>query len=490
MNEDIKVRNRSLILSSIYNFIKTFFNLLFPIITFSYSSRVLGVEGVGKVNFAKSFMSYFTMIAMLGVNYYGTREAAKIRDRQEELNKFAHEMMIINMFSSLCSYILLLMTMNFVPKLDNYRELLWVNSFSIIFTGMGMEWLYQAVEEYRYIALRTILFQGVALCLMFCFVKGREDIVAYAVICVMASYGSYIVNFFHSRRYVSFRKTTNKVEIRKHLKPIFILFAMAVSIELYTVLDSTMLGFLKGDSAVGLYSAGIKVNKITNSLITSIGVVLLPRLSYYIEKKEIEKMNSLSKVVYQFVFLLSIPAAIGLFTLSDEIIYLFSGKEFFKASYTMKLLSPIVIVIPFSIITNLQIFIPMRKEKLILFSTCVGAITNFCCNFFLIPRLAENGAAIATVLAESAVTGVCLFNIRRFLDVKKIFYQYYQYWIAAFPILFIGYLVKLLLSNYILRICVMVTISAFSYFIILVIMRNSCLFEVLKIIKEKMKRRG
>lgn len=480
-------KNKSLIVSSFYNFTKTLFNLIFPIITFSYSSRVLGVEGVGKVNFAKSFTTYFTMIAMLGVNYYGTREAAKIRDKKERLNQFAHEMLLINILSTLCSYLLLLGTMNMIPRLQNYMELLVINGVSVFLTGLGMEWLYQALEEYRYITVRTILFQGIALCLMFVFVRSREDTAAYAIICILASHGSYVVNFWHSRKYISFQRTEKKVQIRQHLKPILILFAMAVSIELYTVLDSTMLGFLKGDEAVGLYSAGIKINKITNSLITSIGVVLLPRLSYYIGRKEMDKLNALSRTVYQFIFMMSVPAATGLFILSDDIVLLFSGKEFIAASYTMKLLTPIVVVIPFSIITNIQILIPMGKEKLILLSTCVGAAVNFCCNCLLIPLYAENGAAVATVLAESAVSAVCFMNIRKLFDVKRIFHQYYQYWIATCSILVIGYVVKIYVVNHIMRICAIVVLSVVTYFIILTKMRNDCLVEVFTIVKRRVK---
>lgn len=477
--------SKSFLSNSLFNFAKTACNVLFPVITFSYAAKVLGVEGVGKVNFAKSFMMYFTMIAMLGMNYYGTREAAKIRDHKNDLHKFVYEMLIINSISTVCSYLLLVFVIFFVHELHNYILLLMINSIAILLTGMGLEWLYQALEEYQYIAIRSIIFQMVAFLLMLIFVRKEEDVIAYAAICVFASYGAYLLNFFHGRKYINLRQKPKDLEVKKHLKPIFLLFAMALSIELYTVLDSTMLGFIKGDNAVGLYSAAIKINKIANTLITSIGVVLLPRLSYYIEQKEFEKLKEKSITIYHFVFMLSVPAAVGLYVLGDEIILLFSGTAFQEAAVTMKMLTPIVIVIPFSIVTNLQLFIPMKKEKLILMSTCTGAITNFVFNYLLIPFFSQNGAAVATVLAETVVSIVCLINIKKIFDISKIFYKYYQFWIAAIPILIIGHLFKAIVSNSITRVIGVALASIIVYFGLLGMMKNLCVAKFIKVLKQK-----
>ncbi len=477
--------SNSLFANALLSFVKTACNVLFPIITFSYASRILGVEGIGRVNFTKSFTMYFTMIAMLGMNYYGTREAAKIRERKNDLCKFVYEMLVINAISTTCAYFLLFFAMVFVHELHSYIPLLLINSISILFAGMGLEWLYQALEEYRYIAIRSVVIQIVALLLMVIFVKDKEDVAVYAVICVIASYGSYLFNFIHSRKFINLGPRPQIIEIKKHIRPILLLFSMTLSIELYTVLDSTMLGLIKDDNAVGLYSSAIKINKIVNTLITSIGVVLLPRLSYYIGLKELKKLEEVSILVYQLIFMLSTPAALGLYVLSDEIILLFSGVAFQEAVVTMKILIPIVIVIPFSVITNLQLFVPMKKEKLIIKSTCAGAITNFIFNCLLIPLFSENGAAIATVLAETVVSIICLINLKKFFDLKKIFYEYYQFWCAVIPIYIIGYLFKVVISNYIIRIIGVMFVSTIVYFGLLWIMKNTCIINFTKMLNQK-----
>ena len=140
-------REKSILISFIYNFFRTVSSIAFPIITFSYASRILGAEGIGKVNFAKSVISYFSMFAAMGMNYYGTREAAKVRDNKKSLSKFVHEMLLINGCTTILSYVGLVFAIAYVAKLKDYSVLLIINSFSILMMGMGMDWLYQALEE-------------------------------------------------------------------------------------------------------------------------------------------------------------------------------------------------------------------------------------------------------------------------------------------------------------------------------------------------------
>ncbi|MCI5934038.1 MAG: oligosaccharide flippase family protein [Lachnospiraceae bacterium] len=227
---------QSLLKNYVYNFIKTFCGIVFPILTFAYTSRVLGVDGLGKIIFSQSFITYFSMIAMLGINQYGTREAAKVRDDKRALSKFVHEILFINFITTLVAYIFLAIAIFFVKKLQDYETLLWINSFSIAMLGLGMEWLYQAVEEYGYIAKRAVLFQIIALAAMFLFVHDRDDVVVYAIISVFSASGSYILNFFNARKYIDFTPIGG-YELKKHLASMLWLFARECKLFCVNLLD-------------------------------------------------------------------------------------------------------------------------------------------------------------------------------------------------------------------------------------------------------------
>jgi len=450
------------------NLIKTASALLFPLITFTYASRVLMADGIGKVNFSESIAAYFCLLAGLGIRNYGIREAAKLRDSKENLSRFAHEMLIINLISTFIAYILFFILIFNIDKFDNYIGLLLIHGLTIGLTSLGMEWLFNALEEYKFITTRTILFQIIAIILMLIFVKDKGDFKIYALLMVFATSGSFILNFIHSWHYISLKPFTD-YQFRRHFKPILILFAMVVSINLYTSLDSTMLGFISGDKSVGLYSAGVRINKWASLLIMSFGVVVMPRMSYYLSIKNHDGFENLVKNAFRFIFNFSTLIFTLMFLLSDELIYIFSGEDFISAGLTMRILTPILIVIPISVLINNQIFISMGKEKLILMATFTGAFVNLICNSILIPFLAENGAAIGTVIAETAVMFVCINNARKNIDInfKPIAKEYIYNILACLQIIPFALITKYFIKNPVIIVLLVIIFgSAVQYFIL------------------------
>ena len=192
---------KSLKTNAFLNTLKTVLTLFFPLITFPYSSRVLGPENIGKVNFAQSVVSYFAIIASLGISTYATREAAKVRDDREKLSQISSEIFIINLISTVIAYVLLVASLIFVRKFDDYRLLIIICSTLIVFTTVGMGWLYQAVEDYLYITVRSLAFQIISVILLFTLVKSKDDYLWYASINIISNVGANILNFIHARKY-------------------------------------------------------------------------------------------------------------------------------------------------------------------------------------------------------------------------------------------------------------------------------------------------
>ncbi len=422
------MKQRSLRINAVLNLIKTLMGVLFPLITFPYASRVLLPEGIGRVNFAVSVISYFGLFASLGINSYGVREAAKIRDSRENLSKFAKEIFTINMVSTAAAYSMLAVSILFVPKLQEYRTLLIVCSATILFTTLGMEWLYTAVEDFSYITIRSIIFQVVSLALLFLFVRTSEDIVRYAAISVVSSAGSNIFNFIHAKKYISLGKTRIKPgSLKKHIRPVMILFAMVVTSSIYTILDTGMLGFMTSDYQVGIYTAATKINRIVLNLVVSIGAVLLPRLSYYCGMNDRKKFLELAYKSLDLLMLLAVPAAIGLSVLAEPVILTLSGRQYLDAVPVMRIINPIIVVVGMSNFIGVQIFMPLGKEKWTLYSDIAGACINIALNALLIPPLGALGAAAASVCAELTVTGTQLYLVRNYLSLGTVFGKIVKY---------------------------------------------------------------
>ena len=347
----------------------------------------------------------------LGVPTYGIRAAAKVRDDQEKLNRTTQEILIIHLFMMVIVSIVYIMAILFVPRFQSDRTLFLVVGISILLDPLGVNWLYQGLEQYGYIAKRSIFLKFIGVILMFMFIHSPDDYVFYGVTSILASAGSNVLNFINLRKYISLKPVGN-YDIKQHLKPILILFAQVVAVNIYTNLDNVMLGFMKTDVDVGLYAAAVKVKTILTSLVTSLGAVLLPRLSYYIMEGKKEEFQGLIKKAYNFVIVIAFPLMLfTIFYAKDCLIFL-SGNEFIGATLAMQIIAPTILLIGLSNLLGIQVLTPLNKEKQLVYSVVAGALVDLILNIIFIPKMGAAGASLGTLVAEFVVLTVQILYLK------------------------------------------------------------------------------
>ena len=414
------MKQKSLKLNVIMNMILTMSSFIFPLITFPYVSRILLPEGTGKVSFATSLITYFTMFAQLGVPTYGIRACAKVRDNREELTRTAQELLIINLVMSAISYVVLFLAIAFVPRLQSEKTLYVIVSFTIILSSIGMEWLYKALEQYTYITIRSVIFKFLALIAMFLLIHEKSDYIIYGGISILAASASNVFNFINVHKYIDL-KPVGGYNFKRHFKPIGTFFAMSCAVTIYTNLDTVMLGFMKTDADVGYYNAAVKIKTILVSIVTSLGAVLLPRASYYIENGLKEDFKRITKKALSFVFLFASPLMLYFIFYAKEGIFFLSGSAYAGSILPMQIIMPTLLFIGITNILGIQMLVPLGKEKVVLYSEIAGAIVDVIINALLIPRFASSGAAIGTLVAEFVVLVVQYIALKD--DVTKTFKQ-------------------------------------------------------------------
>lgn len=478
------MKEKSLKVNAFYSVLKVFLSLVFPLITFPYASRILLPEGIGKVNFANSIISYFIMIASLGIGGYATREAAKVRDDRKALSKLFKEIISINFVCCIVAYILFFIALYFIPKFSDYRTLLLVSSIKILFSVLGIEWIFTANEDFKYITIRTFFIQLFSLFYLFIFVHTADDIVHYVIFGLLTAVGCNVFNFFFVGKYVDLSFKT-KLEIKKHLKAIIIFFGMTIVTSIYTMLDTAMLGFLSSDTEVGYYTASTKLGHMVLNMLTAITAVLLPRLTNYAQKKDESSFNELVKKSANILLLLSIPMTCGLIILARPLVILLSGEHYLPAVKSMQVISPILLIISFGSLAGVQILPAKGKEKISFYSYIIGAVTNVILNSILIPRYGALGAAIGTVGAESVVTGVQIFFIRKYIFNKDFFVTFIETLFASIIMLFFIIIMNSFITNIILQLLSAFIMGVLIYSLILIILQNQYfLFYTRKIINK------
>lgn len=405
------------------NGILTMSVFIFPLITFPYVSRILLPVGTGKVSFATSLISYINMFAQLGIPTYGIRACAKVRDDRDKLTRTAHELLFINIIFSFFAYIFLAGALVFVRRLQEDRSLFIIVSATIILNAIGMEWLYKALEQYSYITQRSILFKFIALVFMFLLIHKQKDYVIYGGITIFAASASSVLNFINVHKYIDM-KWVGGYDLKRHMKPVAVFFAMACATTIYTHMDTVMLGFLATDADVGYYNAAVKIKQILVSLVTSLGAVLLPRASYYIEHGQTEQFEHISKKAMNFVFLAAVPMMVYFIIFARHGIFFLSGNAYEGSIVPMQIIMPTLLFIGLTNILGIQMLVPLGREKVVLWSEIIGAIVNLIVNALLIPRFVSVGAAIGTVIAEFTVLVVQYMALRQMIGttVKSISY--------------------------------------------------------------------
>lgn len=365
-------------------------------------SRVLLSAGNGKVNFAASVANYFLMVASLGIPTYGIRACAKVRDDKEQLSHTAQEILLIHLITTTLVTITYLICVFTVPRMAQDRTLFLIEGINIVLNMFGANWIYQALEKYDYITVRSIAFKAISVVMMFLLVRGPSDTNQYAFVSILAAMGSNVLNFCKLHEYIYFKRYPH-YNLRQHISPILVLFAQSVTISVYTNLDTVMLGIMRTDSDVGLYTAAIKVKTILMSLVTSFSNVLLPRMSYYVHQKDRENFNHLMGIAFNAVLFMALPLATYFIYAAEDSILLLAGSDYYGAISAMRVITLSIVPIGLTGLIGIQVLTPLDKERYVLYSVMVGAVSDFVLNLFWIPSMGATGAALATTIAEFLV---------------------------------------------------------------------------------------
>ncbi|RHT81416.1 flippase [Clostridiaceae bacterium AM27-36LB] len=474
--------------NAFYNALKTISTIIFPLITIPYISRVLSAENVGKINFSNSFVNYFMLLASLGVSTYAMRECSKVKDDKKELEKIASQIFSINVCSMVVSYIAFGIILFGATGLDNYKRIILILSINIFFSVLGADWLNMSVGDFKYIAIRTFLFQFISMLLLFMFVRSPSDYFNYAIILVISSSGGNIANIFY-RRKICKVKTTSDMHINKHMKPILFLFSLLLAQTLLSNIDITILGIVSGDKAVGMYSMAVKIYTTIEKVISSIAFVLIPQVSIMFANQEYEKMSNLLTKTFGFICTFSLPMMIGLVMISKEVLAVVCGSEYAPASTSLSILSIAMFInlLGGSFFGNL-ILLPEGKDGQFMVACIIGAVVNLLTNILIIPCWGMTGAAATTLLSVLIIMGVCMWNFDKKLQIQFITKDIFSNLLGSIGIIFICLIVKKCISNEFCIVGYSVVISTWWYIFICLICKNNTVLYILEKCKKKEKR--
>lgn len=412
----------------IFNLLNSVSQLLFPLITFPYVSRIMMAEGIGQVQFFSSIISYISLFTCLGIPMYAIREVAKVRSDVVKMSTTTIEILLLHAMLTIVGYVAVAIICMTVSDVQTDIPLFLILSATIFFTAIGCEWFYQGIEDFKYVAIRGLVTKTISVVLLFLIVKTKEDILWYGAYTVFGVLGGNIFNFLRLRKYVD-RKIVDIHNLHplRHLKPAIHIFVFNVITSIYLQLNTVLLGFLKDVVAVGYFTAATKLMYMTMSVSNALGSVMMPRASNLIAENRIDEFNRVVQKSYDFIIAISIPLAIGLVFTSKSAVLLFSGNSFYPAILASQIVAINIITIGISGVMGIQILYPMGKINIVILCTFLGAITNVIANVLLIPHYGHYGTAVAFAITEFVVTVSMFFIGRKYISIQLLKRQHLNY---------------------------------------------------------------
>lgn len=462
----------------IYNLLYQIVIVILPIITTPYLSRVLGAEKLGIYGYTVSIVTYFTLFASMGIARYGQREIAYVQNDREKRSKIFWELNIIRLITTVISTAIFYFTFCIKGEYNTYYKILILELIAVI---LDISWFFQGIEDFKKVVIRNIIIKIISVSLIFLLVKSQENLLIYFIIYVVSNFVG------NGTLWININKYINKIKIdlrdlKLHIKPLISLFIPQIATSIYTVLDKTMLGMLAEDiSEVGLYEQSQKIVKIALTFVTTMSIVMMPRISNTYAQGDNEKIKSYMNKSFRFNWFLGIPIMLGIIAIAEKMVPWFFGQGYEKVIILMKCTSPVIIFIAFSTTIGSQYLISIKKQNIHTMSVLSGAISNVILNFILIPKFSSIGAVIGTVFAELLIVliEVIYITTKKHIKLSDIFNNICKYIISG---IFMYIVLKIIANNMeisILNTIIQIIFGVFIYCLGLLILKDDFFMSII-----------
>lgn len=415
------MKKNSLRKNILYQLLYQVLTLITPLLTAPYISRILGAEKLGIYSYTLSIVNYFTMIAYLGVSNYGCKKIAAVYSLGVKKTQATFwSIYAVQLISSLFSVITYFVY--FLCFVSNYKTIYLIQGIAIFSVLIDVNWFFLGTEQFPIIATRNSIIKIITIISIFALVNSDKDLAIYALIMVLGTFLNNFITFFFLLKEINFQHINFKTALEQHFKGNIALFIPTIATLVYHTMDKTMLGLLSDYNNVGYYYSADKVINIPLGLITTLGMVIMPRMSNLISQGNSYEEGSLLSKSFELTLFLSSIMSFGIAAVSKEFVPLFFGDGFEPCIFLIRLFAPILVIKSLSSFIQMQYMIPNNLERKYTIATFCGAAINLLLNFILIPFCGAIGATIGTLGAEVTVLCVEIVLVRNKINIRFLFF--------------------------------------------------------------------
>ena len=495
---------KSITKNYIYNMVYQVLILVLPLVTTPYLSRVLGAEGIGIYSYTYAIVTYFILFGSLGVAMYGQREIAYAQENVEERKRVFIEIVLFRFVTIFVSSIIYYF---FFIRGEAYQIYYQILLLELIAAAFDISWFFQGMEEFKRTVTRNVLVRVCSVSAVFLFVKNKEDLALFTLIYSIGDLLGNLSLWLYLPKYIKGVKVTN-INTFRHIWPIILLFIPQIANQIYKILDTTMIGNLVQDKAeTGYYEQGQKVIRLLLTVVTSLGVVMVPRMASTFASGDKKQIQSYLKMSFRFVFFLAFPIMFGIISISEAFVPVFFGAGYDKVVVLINIISPILLLMGVANVLGTQYLLPTKHQKEYTISVAIGVVFNFIANYILITKYASIGASIATVLSELLVVIIQYQYMKKEVPFKELLSLAWKYFLAGILMFVVCFGIRYVLNiesiltiqenialainmnnEYFINVVSIISqmiLGALTYFIVLVILKDDYVFKFIDKIKSR-----
>ena len=467
-----------------YSSILTVSGYLFPLITFPYVTRVLGVNNIGICNFVDSVVYYFIVFSMMGVGKVGVREIARAKHSKAELDKTFSSLLSLNLLFTVFSILVLFICVGFVPKFQEYHQMFYIGAAKILANSLLIEWLFTGLENFKFITVRSILVRALYVIAVFIFVRNPEDYIVYFLLTTLMYVVNSAINVFYSRRFVKF--SLKHISVSSFIKPFMIIGFYIILTNTYTTFNVTYLGLVRDTVEVGYYYTATKLYSIIMSLFTAFTGVMIPRMSSLLVEGKENEFKRLTKQSVDVLFAFAMPLILISEICAPQIVRIIAGEGYGGSIVPMRIVTPLMVVIGYEQIIILQMLMPLKKDSAILINSMIGAAVGLSANLLIVGKYGAVGTSIVWVVSELAVLASAQCFIDKYVGFKLPLKPFLMRCICYLPAVFAALLINRYIDNVFWSLCLVTMVACASCAIVeLMVMKNDILISNYRRLKDR-----
>lgn len=398
----------------LYNLSYQILTIILPIITVPYVTRIFTSEALGNYVFYNSIVSYFSLFAMLGIGVYGTKQIAAASD----VSSTFWNIYVIQLIASILAMAVYIIAIFSIPQMGGIIPL--IVGITLFAKMIDISWLFSGKEDFKKITIRNVVIRIIGVISIFTFVKSSDDLYLYVFLIVIFDFLGQFVMWVPAKKFIK-RPSFNAKVIKKNLHPIVLLFLPQVAISLYVVLDRTLLGLLGSYSDVGIYEQGQKLISILLKVVSSLGVVMLPRVANLLSERRDKEAQNMVKFSFILYNLIIFPMMFGLIAVNEVFVKLFLGQNFQDVKYVLYVIVFNIMFVGWTNILGYQVLVVRNKNKEFMLSTTIPAFVSVAVNIAVIPFFGYIGASITSVVVEILVFAIQWYYSRNIINKNLLF---------------------------------------------------------------------